>query len=136
MAKAASPATPSCSATRRQQRRANYLTGRARSAYRLRHSLEAGLLEGSSTSSSTSSSSSISCKKGCTQALAELKEAFHSAGQHPLKDQQKRVSSYPVTKKYKPAYRNMRGNAYNNNNNNNNTTKIKLQDKTNGYDRT
>ena len=102
MASSASPATPrgAVSARRRQQRRANYLAGEARSAYRLSHSLQAGLLEASTSSSSTSSSSSISCKRGCSHALEELRDSFMCAGQHPLKDQQKRVSSYPVTKKY------------------------------------
>lgn len=108
------PALPSVTSIRRQERRDNYLAGHARSAYRLNHTLEVSLLESSTSSSSTSSSSSnsttTSCKKGCAQALEELKDAFVSAGQHPLKHKQRRIASYPTRKKqHRGAYRNIRG---------------------------
>ena len=80
---------------------------------RLNHSLEASLLDTSSISSTSSGSSALppptSCKKGCVQALSKLTESFVSAGSHPMKEKQKRFASYPLTKKAKPAYRNIRG---------------------------
>lgn len=42
---------------------------------------------------STTAPSLTYCKKGCVQTLAELQDTFLSAGQHPMKDRQKRVRS-------------------------------------------
>lgn len=109
-------ATGAISAARKQQQLENYVAGRARGTYRLNHSLQASLLEASSTGSTSTASPPTSCTKGCYQALSKLQETFVAAGSHPLKEQQKRFASYPLTKKLKPAYRNIRGSmmTYNN----------------------
>ena len=98
---------------RQQQRRDNFLAGKARSAHRLRQSLETSLVEdihsSPSSSSSTSASMRSSCKRGCGSVLTSLKPSFEAAGQHTAKEHRKRVASYPVPKKQKTAHRNIRG---------------------------
>ena len=94
---------PVASRTRKEQRRQNFLAGRARSAHRLPQFLQAPNSRGSTASSSTP------CKRGCPQVLSGLKPAFDAAGLHPAKTRAKRLASYPIPKKQKVAHRNIRG---------------------------
>ena len=107
-----SPGTMATGVSIFAQRKQKFLAGRARSAHRLPILLKQSIVEDSPAPSPSSSSSSQqlpSCKRGCPQILTGLKPAFEAAGLHPAKTHQKRLASYPVPKKLKVAYRNIKG---------------------------
>ena len=96
---------------RKRQRRANFLSGRARSAHRLPESLETSLVETSAPPTNDSTQqTSLECKRGCPQILCGLRATFDAVGLHPAKAHQKRQASYPLpTKRQKRAHRNITG---------------------------
>ena len=100
------PLNDSVSARRKRQRVENYHSGRARSAYCFKQSLN----DGFAASSSSQEGGNRPCKRHCSQALGKLKEAFVAVSKHPAKVLQKRMASYPTPKKPRLAHQNFTGN--------------------------